>query len=144
MHFNFSFTFFHTQELSPQRLPLLGSGNESSLAMADAPANGVIVVNGANNHANNSATNSVNGRDNSKAEMAPPDAKGDNTNTTTPAVVVKGEKIPQLRSGEQGGGGGGGRTRDNAAADVNATPNIKSGKDRAVASSRPSSRGADR
>jgi len=110
--------------------------------MADAPANGVV-VNGANNHANNSATNSINGRDNSKAEMAPPDAKGDNTNTTTPAVVVKGEKIPQLRSGEQGGGGGG-RTRDNAAADVNATPNIKSGKDRAVASSRPSSRGADR
>ena len=92
--------------------------------MADAPTNGGVAVNGAAS----SAANSVNGRE--KVEMVPPDSKGD-------LKEVKGDKIPQLR--EQTG-----RSRDNAAADTNATPNIKSGKERGVASSRPSSRGADR
>ena len=95
--------------------------------MADATnGGGGVVVNGAAS----SAANSVNGRE--KVEMVPPaDSKGDSK-----TEVVKGEKIPQLR--EQTGGG---RSRDNVA-DVNNTPNIKSSK--GVASSRPSSRGADR
>ena len=92
--------------------------------MADAPTNGGVVVNGGAS----SAANSVNGRE--KVEMVPPETKGD-------LKEGKGEKIPQLR--EQTG-----RSRDNATADTTATPNIKSGKDRGVASSRPSSRGADR
>ena len=117
------------QELSPQRLPLLGSGNESTLAMADAPNGGGVVVNGAS-----SANNSVNGRE--KVEMTAPDLKADQKTTETSATMAKGDKIPQLR--DQSGAG---RPRDNT--DTSATPNIKSGKER-VASSRPSSRGADR
>ena len=95
--------------------------------MADAPNGGGVVVNGSA-----SATNSVNGRE--KVEMVPPSESKAEPNKTD---ATKGEKIPQLR-GDQAGAG---RPRDNG--ETSATPNIKSGKER-VASSRPSSRGADR
>lgn len=118
------FKVFNDKELSPQRLPLLGSGNDSTLAMADATNGGGLVVNGGGA----SATNSVNGRE--KVEMVPPETKAE----PKPETAAKGGEKVRDQSGA-------GRPRDNA--DTTATPNIKSGKER-VASSRPSSRGADR